>query len=184
MKYRQSIVIPALASMILGLTACQNDDTSTQVAKPAMPSTGEVITSSPGKPTAPISISYEILGNAIVGQPVLINVVIRSAEGPVNVEYSIVDGSAMVFQSGQVERLEIADPSLSNVQQLSVIPQREGRMYVNVSAQVQAPIGLAIRSIAIPIKVGRALKETSSNGELVEGPDGEIVISLPAQPSD
>jgi len=187
MKYRQSIVIPALASMLLGLTACQNDDTSAQVAKPATsakPSAGEIITASPGKPTAPISISYEVLGNAIVGQPVLINVVVSSAKGPLTVQYSIVDGSALVFQSGQVQRLEIADPSSGSVQQLSVIPQREGRMYVNVSAEIQAPVGLTIRSMAIPIKVGRALKETSSNGKPVEGPDGETVISLPAQPSD
>ena len=45
--------------------------------------------SSPGKPTAPVSISYDILNKPIVGSPVQIRVHIRSRQGPVNVRYSI-----------------------------------------------------------------------------------------------
>ena len=90
----------------------------------------------------------------------------------------------MMFQTGQVQRLEIADPSAGSVQQLSVIPQREGRIYVNVSAELQTADGLSIRSMAIPIKVGRAPVEATINGELVDGPGGESVISMPAQESN
>ena len=35
--------------------------------------------------------------------------------------------------------------------------------------------------MAIPIKVGAAPTQSTPNGEVVEGPDGEAVISLPAQ---
>jgi hypothetical protein len=187
MKYQQSCVLVALTSMVLSLAACQGDDDSTTVVKPAavaskpLPTADQPDAASPGKPTAPISITYEVMGNAIVGQPVLINLVISSPKGPVSVQYNILDGSALVFQSGQVERLEIADPSSGSAQQLSVIPQREGRLFVNVSVEIQAPVGLNIRSMAIPIKVGKAPEKATTNGELVEGPDGERVISLPAQ---
>ena len=81
----------------------------------------------------------------------------------------------------RLERLEIADPSSGAVQQLSVVPQREGRLYVNVSAEVMTPSGSMIRSMAIPIKVGAAPVQATPNGEVVEGVDGETVISLPAQ---
>ena len=64
---------------------------------------------------------------------------------------------------------------------MTVIPQREGRLYVNVSAEVQTPGGMMIKSMAIPIQVGNAPKKPQINGELVEGPDGETVISMPAK---
>ena len=89
-----------------------------------------------------------------------------------------------MFQDGQVERLEIADSSSGAVQQLSVVPQREGRLYVNVSAEVQTPGGAMIRSMAIPINVGSAPARVESPMNVVEGPDGEAVISMPAQASN
>lgn len=135
---------------------------------------------SPGKPTAPISMRYEILGNPVVGQPVAVNVLVSSTRGPVRVSYSINDQSAVMFQQNQVERLEIADPSLGTPQQLTVIPQREGRVYVNVSAAVDTENGELIKSMAIPIRVGKAVEGPTINGELVETADGETVISMPA----
>ena len=141
---------------------------------------------SPGKPSAPISMQYEILGNPIVGQPVAINVQVRSTSGnqPVTVQYSINDSSALVFQAGQVESLQFtanAEKKADSQQQLAVIPQREGRLYVNVSAEIQTPDGSMIKSMAIPIQVGSAPEKPEINGELVEGPDGETVISMPAK---
>jgi hypothetical protein len=70
------------------------------------------------------------------------------------------------------------------VQQLSVIPQREGRVYVNVSAEIPTVDGLNIRSMSIPIQVGSAPEQPADNGEMVEGPGGEVVNSLPAQESN
>lgn len=171
----------------LGLVACTGGGESVDpepaataaVAGKPTPSVSDG--TSPGKPTAPISMKYEVMGNPIVGQPILVNVEISSVRGPVTVRYSIDDGSALMFQEGQVERLEIADPSSGSVQQLSVIPLREGRVYVNVSAEVETPGGSMIRSMAIPVKVGSAPSEPTINGELQEGPDGETVISMPAK---
>ena len=163
------------------LPACGDGNSeATSAAKP-LPVADE--SASPGKPSAPISIDYEVLGRPIVGTPVSINVDIRGSDdaAPVNVSYSINDPGALVFQEGQVEILEMRSARDQGRQQLAVIPQREGRLYVNVSAEVQTPGGSMIKSIAIPIQVGSAPSTPQVNGEPTPGPDGETVISLPAE---
>jgi len=183
----------AAMTLVLSVGACNEDSKTstsadstpvTTTSKPAVVAPAGS-SPSPGKPSAPISMRYEILGNPIVGQPVAINVDVRSTSGshPVTVQYSINDSSALVFQAGQVERLQVtadAEKSASQ-QQLAVIPQREGRLYVNVSAEIQTADGSMIKSMAIPIQVGSAPDKPQINGELVEGPDGETVISMTAK---
>ena len=181
--HKLPIRIALFTVLMSGLAACSGETevmsaSSTTTEKPSPAASND----SPGKPQAPINIDYEIVGSPIVGAPVQINVDVSSGAGPVTVQYNITDTSALVFQQGQVQRWEIADPSADvAVQQLSVIPQREGRLYVNVSAEVMTPSGSMIRSMAIPIKVGAAPVQATPNGEVVEGVDGETVISLPAQ---
>lgn len=184
MKSIKTLILVGAAAF--AFAACQKDEpVAVQEPATAEPVAGKTVPAasgaSPGKPQAPISMRYEIMGNPIVGQPLLINVFVSSAEGPVSVHYSLADRSALMFQDGQVERLEIADPSRDVARQVSVIPQREGRLYLNVAAEVQTPSGAMIRSMAIPIRAGAASEEAAPNGEVVEGPDGEAVISLPAK---
>ena len=173
-----------LLTALVAIAACQKADnaavqesvTRESVGGKSLPDMSGV---SPGKPSAPISMRYEIMSNPVVGQPVLINVVVSSQEGPVTVYYSITDRSALIFQDGQVERLSIVDPSSDVARQLTVVPQREGRLYVNVSAEVQTPGGSMIRSMAVPIKVGGAPVESTPNGEVVEGPVSYTHLTLP-----
>jgi hypothetical protein len=136
---------------------------------------------SPGKPTAPISIDYEIVNNPIVGAPVQINITVSSSEGPVRVRYSINDASALQFQEGQVEEEEIREPGRGQPRQLRVIPLREGRVFVNVSAEVETAGGAMIRSMAIPLRVGAAPDGPAVKPAMAEGPDGEAVITMPAE---
>lgn len=165
-------------------TGSAGDNTSNAPSgKPGLESSARSA-ASPGKPGAPVDINYEIVGNAFVGVPVAINIMFDAADGPLDVKFSINDTSAVLFQDGQVEQLQIVDPGVGGVQQITVVPQREGRVYVNVSVEVPADFGTMIRSIAIPINVGSAAKETTINGELQQGPDNETVISMPAQESN
>lgn len=192
MKQQHFLSFAAL-TLVLGLGACNEDSKpsagvdSTPAAVTSKPAAiaSESRPASPGKPSAPISMKYEILGNPVVGQPVAINVEVRSTSGnhPVTVRYSINDSSALVFQQGQVERLQTTAKAekTASQQQLAVIPQREGRLYVNVSAEIQTADGMMIKSMAIPIHVGNAPAKPEINGELVEGPEGETVISMPAK---
>ena len=49
-----------------------------------------------------------------------------------------------------------------------------------VSAEVETDTGTMMKSMSIPIQVGRGGTAASSAGELVEGTDGEPGLSLPA----
>jgi len=178
-----NILLIAIAMFSLG--ACSDESGTSATASAVRPAAvvGDRSATSPGKPSAPISIEYEILGKPIVGLPVAINITVRATQdlGPVVVSYSINDASALLFQDGQIEKREYRDFSELDMQQVTVIPQREGRLYINVSAEVQTPGGSMIKSMAIPIRVGSAPVPRQINGELKQGPDGETVISMPAQ---
>jgi hypothetical protein len=162
-------------------SSANNASANNTTAKPSAP-TAISGSRSPGKPSAPISLDYEVLGKPIVGLPVAINVRVSGSgdSGPISVRYSINDSSSLLFQDGQIEKLDITDSASSDLQQVAVVPQREGRLYVNVSAQVDTPDGVMIKSMAIPIQVGSAPQQPIINGELQQGPDGETVISMPA----
>lgn len=138
----------------------------------------------PGKPRAPISFSYEILGNPIVGQPVAINLLVYSNQSePIRVEYRIIDGSSMIFPESQALQVEVV-PSSDEVaasQQITLVPQREGRLYLNVSGSIETEAGSMIRAMAIPIQVGSAPREQQVNGEVQIMPDGDTVVSMPAE---
>ena len=181
---RLLLIVIAAFSMV----ACSENSGNTGSAGPAagakpLPDVADSGSMSAGKPSAPISMDYEVLGKAFVGLPVAINIRVRATQdtGPIAVRYSINDASALRFQEGQVEQRRYSDRSDLDMQQVVVVPQREGRLYINVSAEVQTPGGSMIKSMAIPIQVGNAPVQPQINGELKVGPDGETVISMPAQ---
>jgi hypothetical protein len=143
---------------------------------------------SPGKPTAPVSIHYTVIGTAVVGQPVSVNLEVSSSQRnlPVTLEYRSNDSSAMVFPESQAQRIEMGAPADegARMQQVTIIPQREGRLYLNVSASVETENGTLFRSLAVPIQVGPGVSPPAVNGEIQVTPEGETVISLPAKESE
>ena len=90
------------------------------------------------------------------------------------------DKRTLQFQEDQVAEEEIREPGRGQPRQLRVIPLREGRVFVNVSAEVQTAGGAMIRSMAIPLRVGAAPDGPVVNRAMAEGPDGEAVITMPA----
>jgi hypothetical protein len=181
------------------LSACQNSDTANDTSgaaqnplattsKPNASMPDEAATRSPGKPTAPVSIRYDVVGNAVVGQPVAINLQVSTTvpDQAVTLHYRTNDSSAMLFPESQAMRIEMnaAPDDSPRMQQVSVIPQREGRLFLNVSAEVQTENGMMFRSVAIPIQVGAGSRAPAVNGEIRETADGEQVISMPASDSD
>jgi len=140
--------------------------------------------SSAGKPSAPINIDYAIIGTPVVGQPVSINLEVSSSlrNRPVTLNYRINDARNLAFPEAQAQRVALAAFGDTHrvSQQVTVVPQREGRLYLNVYAEVDTAEGTLLKSIAIPIQVGKAPGQPETNGEPRQGPDGETVISLPA----
>jgi hypothetical protein len=142
------------------------------------------IQTSAGKPGAPIRIDYTIIGTPVVGQPVGISLEVSSSlrNRPVTLNYRINDARNLRFPEAQAQRVALAAFGDTDrvTQQVTVVPQREGRLYLNVYAEVETAEGMLLKSIAIPIQVGRAGRLEETNGEPRQTPDGETVISLPA----
>lgn len=138
---------------------------------------------SPGKPAAPVSIDYDIIGVPIVGHPVNIDVEVSSTQGdaPVRLRWHVLDSGSLSFPEAQVREVAVrVNPRQAETRQVTVVPQREGRLYLNVTAEVETPDGAMLKSIAIPIQVGDAPGEPEPAGELGEDAGGEAVMSLPA----
>jgi len=139
---------------------------------------------SPGKPSAPIDIDYEIMGTPVIGVPLSINVKVSSAlDQPITVNYRINDTTSLMFTGAQSERVSlvpVGDDTFS-AEQVTVIPQREGRLFLNVSAEIETELGMMAKVMAIPIQVGGFRPTPQVNGELTTGDDGEALISMPAK---
>ena len=179
----------------LGLAACQSgtdevagsDSTNAKTApavhsKPAAPA--DAARRSPGKPSAPINIHYEIMGTPVIGVPLSINVTVTSTLGqPITVNYRINDTTSLMFTGAQSERVSlvpVGDETFS-AEQVTVIPQREGRLFLNVSAEIETELGMMAKVMAIPIQVGSFRSTPRVNGELITGDDGEALLSMPAK---
>ena len=135
------------------------------------------------KPGSPYSISYKIIGTPIVGSPLTINLRVVSALGPraVTISYRINDASAMVLAESQpaIVRMEPAANEGSFTQQVTVIPQRDGRLYLNVSASFDTEDGTMSTVMAIPIQVGTGTRELQEHGvvELDENDEAVRVLT-------
>lgn len=135
------------------------------------------------KPSGPVTIGYRIVGKPVVGQPVAIDLRINSMYGsvPVSVSYRINDVSAMRVTDAQPRQVMVSpvaeEPFMT--EQVSVIPLREGRLYLNVSASVPTENGTYSTVTAIPIQVGEGTRTLVPNGELESDEDGNSIRVLP-----
>jgi len=178
------IAVSALAFLV----ACSDSSDSVVTQQDTAVRDKSAVLTSPGKPSAPIFFRYEVLGTPIVGQPVSINVFVSSSvtDAPIKLFYRVNDASSMLFPESQAISAEfmMAPGDEPRAQQITVIPQREGRLYLNVSAEIETAGGTMLKTTSIPIQVGSAPPELKINGELVETPEGETVISMPASQSN
>jgi hypothetical protein len=184
------LTVILLASLALGACRQASDDATGVDEAPAAAATAESGAAArqayPGKPSAPISIDYTVIGTPVVGQPVNINLELSSSlpGQSVTLNYRINDARNLAFPQAQPQRVALPPPPADASrmsQQVTVVPQREGRLYLNVSAEIETAEGTIMKSIAIPIQVGSAPRQPQTNGELREDADGETVISMPAK---
>jgi len=185
------INVLTLVSILL-LVACGNDAAppATQVVeidkseisagKPASQFDGTVT-----KIGSPFSISYKIIGTPVVGSPVTIQLRVISAFAAQQAEisYSIPDDSSMVLHEAQPQTVvaEFADNEKWLEQRVTIIPMREGRLYLNVAASAQAADGRTMTMMAVPIQVGQGGRDLEENGELSTDEDGEAIRVLTSE---
>lgn len=137
-----------------------------------------------GKPSAPVTLAYTVIGAPVVGQPVSIAIEVISTlqERPVTLHYGIQDAAELAFAQDQPQQVALGTIATREPvrRQVRVVPQREGRLYLNVMAEVETEGGALLKAMAIPIQVGDAPVPRTPQGEVLRDAEGEAVISLPA----
>lgn len=137
------------------------------------------------KPGSPFAIRYRIVGTPIVGSPVAIDLRVESARDsrPINVRYRINDETAMMLHEAQPAEIRMEPAANENFieQRVTVVPMREGRLYLNVGASLDDENGSASTVIAIPIQVGEGEREMQEHGELATDEEGESVRVLTSE---
>ncbi len=196
MMLRTSLIASLLATS--SLVACGNSANEAEgMQEPAAPGTNAPAatykpdekarhpeTHTSAKMTGPVKISYRIIGKPVVGQPVAIDLRVSSAlQSPsIRLDYRINDTSAMQLAKSQPASftLSAGDVESGGVQQVRVVPMREGRLYLNVSASVESERGSMSTVTAIPIQVGDAPPVLQRNGETRTDAEGNLIRVLPA----
>jgi len=136
-------------------------------------------------PGSPFRITYTIIGTPVVGSPVTVDLQIESVteSQPVNLEYRIRDSSSLMLADSQPAQVRIEPAANESVfkQQVTVIPQREGRFYLNVSASFETKEGTRSTVTAIPLQVGSGTRELQESGEVQVDENGEAVKVLTSE---
>jgi len=159
------------------LQACGTDDHSGDGGG-QLPAGGNpaVDSTAASAPLAPITISYDVVGTAIVGQPVSVNLQFASTgeERLVRLQYRSGDVDSLSFPEAQPEDIELRAPGGGETisQQVTVIPQREGRVFLTVSTSIDTPQGSIIRSLSVPIQVGGAPDDAAADDDPGQSSDG------------
>ena len=136
-------------------------------------------------PGSPFRVTYTIIGTPVVGSPVTVDLQIESVteSQPVNLEYRIRDSSSLMLADSQPAQVRIEPAANESVfkQQVTVIPQREGRFYLNVSASFETKEGTRSTVTAIPLQVGSGTRELQESGEVQVDENGEAVKVLTSE---
>ena len=153
------------------------DKSAVDKAKPMAQWDGEI-----AKPGAPFRVSYRVIGTPVVGAPLSIDLRVTSPLGPpaVSLSYRIPDETAMTLHEAQPADLvaEFAANESFVDQRITIVPQREGRLFLNVSAAIDTDTGRASSTIAIPVQVGQGARELEEHGELATDEEGESIRIL------
>ncbi len=178
-------ILFSMATLVL-LSACSSDESveTSQAAAPAAKDDATVMRTS--ELQSPVQISYRVIGTPIVGSPVALDMQFISAMGtaPYTVTFRVNDPTAMQMPEAQSASISISPSSRNEsvARQVTVVPLREGRLYLNVVAVVETESGSMQSVIAVPIQVGPAApRQLLENGEVTTTDKGELIRTLPAK---
>ena len=135
------------------------------------------------KPSGPVKVDYRIVGTPIVGQPVTIelNAVSNVGDVPVTLSFQTHDTTAMSFPKSQVRTVQLSFANGKNAvgQQVTVVPNREGRLFLNVTAEMPTDTGSLQTVTAIPIQVGSAPRDLTPSVPTTEDEEGNQLREMP-----
>ena len=152
-----------LALVLAGLSACGEDP-----KPPVDAGRGAEVETEAGadgqaapvaaRPGTLFKADYRIIGTPVVGSPVSIDLEIDSSLGEATIEigYQIPDPSALAMDEAQPRTLTRTPQAGEQRirERVTVIPQREGRLFFNVRVSRSSENGSASTMISIPLHVG------------------------------
>lgn len=173
----------ALVIVTLGAAACADkSDRSAEQQDTAKAASAGLSEQTPSSPGDLFRVDYEIIGTPVVGSPVSIDLEITSTFGdePVDLAFRIPDSTALTMEAAQPRDLRrTPSPDDRRIRErVTVIPQREGRLFINVSASRTDAAGSLTSAISIPIHVGNVDTSIREQGELQTSEDGETTRVL------
>jgi hypothetical protein len=119
-----------------------------------------------------VDIAYRIEGTPTVGSPLTIRIQTAS---PFNAQTTLRAGEGLLLNDpDQVLQAQAGQRAEHTV---TVVPQAEGRFYLNVFSVANNRGGAA----AIAVQVGKGSVQLKSSGKVQVLPTGERIISVPAQ---
>ena len=180
---KRKIAIGYLVAAAIGIGACSSGSDSTEPAAAAdAPSKTNQVQQLDVKAGSPFAIRYEVIGTPIVGSPVALDIQVTSALGPTPLEIGIQipDPSAMVLHTSQPEKLqtEITEAERTATERVTVVPMREGRLFINISASADVEGGTISTMQSIPLHVGVVDTGPQEHGEVEITEEGEAIKVL------
>lgn len=168
------------------LTGCGSDNNAVDAQSSAPAEKANVSAVRTTEVQSPVQITYRVIGTPIVGSPVALDLQFKSALGvvPYKVSYRVNDATAMQMPEAQSASVSISPSSDEELvaRQVTIVPLREGRLYLNVTAIVETESGSMQTVIAIPIQVGPAIpRQILENGEVITDENGDLIRTLPAK---
>jgi hypothetical protein len=136
-----------------------------------------------GKKVAPISISYEPVSEAEIGEAIDIEITCETLSDVSDLKLKLAPSKGMDMIPATFE-VEYGDRSgkFKFSEHVGVVPGKEGLLYLNVFVSGIFDNRRMVRSGAVPVKVGNdPQKMLKSSGKLKTDTTGQRVISMPAE---
>ena len=155
-----------LSTMLL-LAACSD-------VTPAASGIGETSPPTSGAPleaettAVPVTLDYRVVGNPVVGKAVGIEIQVDTpvTDRPVDLEFRVPEANSIGFPEAQPQSVQVVSLAGAELrpQTVNVIPQRDGRVFLTVTARLETDKGAVRKSMSIPLQVARAPLEADESG--------------------
>jgi hypothetical protein len=178
MKY---FLILSLLGSLLTLSACQDKAAPSEAP---LPKPAGKTGNNPGKPMAPVHITYRLSKDIQAGAPVVISLSLTPLVAAQQLSLRYTTEGALTTGDASPQFSFGATPAGTPLQQaIHVIPAADGRYRVIVAVTITSQTGqTSSRSLSIPIVVGQPRQTTlKPQGTVNTDAQGRPIIVLPAQ---
>ena len=162
-KGRQTACLPLFTSVLLVVQIAACGEGRLAGSGPAVASGDPLEGKEQG---APFTLSYSVVGNAVVGRPIGIDIEFENLlpDRPATITYRASEAGSITFPAAQPAQFELVpvDGGEQKPLQINVVPQRDGRVFLGVAVAVETDTGSVVKSMAIPLQVARAPAENDA----------------------